>query len=894
MRCEAFDFRSGTDGWVVSKEVELFSRCWLRPDRGRIDPYWRTLSGGLRRFPLRCIAFKRIAAMTDKPSVMKGSPDLPEALDRREFSVTRKGYDKKEVKAFLAEIEGNFRELEKWAEQTKSRLAVAEDNGSKARVDEAMVAVFDAKDRVLERARLQAEKIEADARERADAIESGANVPADADEAAGALLADAERRAAEIVADADRRAAEVTSVIAGSGDTVALVTERDRLAGEVTQLTNALAAAQATPTELSENVEGLRHERDEILAQIEQARADQGVAAAGVIAEAQEEARRMIEAAQATTTPVTEVSILDAARAEADRLIQDARGEAATLVQKATRNVEESEVLKAGLSERVALLDAPGAAGANLAEQLQVSAQSKADEVVQNAEATASGIRDEANRAREQADLDRLEAARKASAAQRQADELVADAEERVQAILAGIKEQSEEARREAEEDVTRYSEKLHAEADAALSSAEKVAAERSKDLDQLAAELQQREADIVATEERTGSDLVDANAALARLRSQAEQLEARLGEQRELGDQVRAEAEQAAARIRAEAESHGERVADATDAPVRVAEAQADEIVADARRLHDEAESVRKAAAEQSDKARDEALLIRAKADEDAEATRGEAEAVRRRADLYVASTVEEANEALNSMAGEVVEQIEYRLSEAAEAEQRAAKTLTDAESSVEMAQDREASLAEGAAKAEQRIEAVDNIVKQAEETLKDAYQQGERMRSDVATESQRITEEARTEADVMRAAAAEAAEVAEKQQADANETRKAADQEAAELEGRRAELDRIAVDQKVASDKLAQRIVEMEAAEQDDEELPNDEELPAEDEDDDVDDEESTPPVSDDDDDDDDDRVGGRTRYERKSAKLPSMGAEASKVVGSLEGFRKSLRGA
>ncbi len=189
--------------------------------------------------------------MTDKTSVTKGSPDLPEALDKREFSVSRKGYDKKEVRAFLAEIEVNFRELEKWAEQTKTRLAIAEQTDSKDEVDEAMIAVFDAKDRVLERARLQAEKIEADARERAAAIESGARVPADVDEAATALLADAERRAAEIVADADRRAAEVAAVISGSGDTVALVTERDRLAGEVTQLTNALAAAQATPNELS-------------------------------------------------------------------------------------------------------------------------------------------------------------------------------------------------------------------------------------------------------------------------------------------------------------------------------------------------------------------------------------------------------------------------------------------------------------------------------------------------------------------------------------------------------------------------------------------------------------------------------------------------------------------
>ncbi|MCH8130862.1 MAG: hypothetical protein IIC70_13325, partial [Acidobacteria bacterium] len=65
-------------------------------------------------------------------------------------------------------------------------------------------------------------------------------------------------------------------------------------------------------------------------------------------------------------------------------------------------------------------------------------------------------------------------------------------------------------------------------------------------------------------------------------------------------------------------------------------------------------------------------------------------------------------------------------------------------------------------------------------------------------------------------------------------------------------------------------------------------DEEL-SDDDDDDDDDDEGTAEVAD-----DEDTTRGRTRYERKSAKLPSMGEDASKVVGSLEGFRKSLRGA
>jgi chromosome segregation ATPase len=39
-------------------------------------------------------------------------------------------------------------------------------------------------------------------------------------------------------------------------------------------------------------------------------------------------------------------------------------------------------------------------------------------------------------------------------------------------------------------------------------------------------------------------------------------------------------------------------------------------------------------------------------------------------------------------------------------------------------------------------------------------------------------------------------------------------------------------------------------------------------------------------------DDETGRLTRYERSSAKLPSMGEDASKIVGSLEDLRESLR--
>jgi septal ring factor EnvC (AmiA/AmiB activator) len=61
-----------------------------------------------------------------------------------------------------------------------------------------------------------------------------------------------------------------------SEETTALISDRDRLSGEVARLTDALAVAQA---ELSRTAESLRGERDEILSQREQVRADQGEAA---------------------------------------------------------------------------------------------------------------------------------------------------------------------------------------------------------------------------------------------------------------------------------------------------------------------------------------------------------------------------------------------------------------------------------------------------------------------------------------------------------------------------------------------------------------------------------------------------------------------------------------
>jgi cell division septum initiation protein DivIVA len=174
-------------------------------------------------------------------------------VDDREFLVVRKGYDKDQVKAYLGEVEASFRQLERWAEEAKARLRLAEEKGRRHYdVDEAMIAVFAAKDRVLERSRLRAERIEAEAREQAGAdyedaaaeiiegakeearhIIAGAltsvrvqyestleEARAEADRMIQEARAEADRMIQEARAEADRLVARSQAIVAGSEDAV--------------------------------------------------------------------------------------------------------------------------------------------------------------------------------------------------------------------------------------------------------------------------------------------------------------------------------------------------------------------------------------------------------------------------------------------------------------------------------------------------------------------------------------------------------------------------------------------------------------------------------------------------------------------------------------------------
>ena len=134
-------------------------------------------------------------------------------IDERKFSLSRRGYDKREVRDYLEDLEQAFREVEGHAKRTSQRVGELERDLSKARatervsVDNAMMAVFDAKDRILERARRRADEIEEEAHAEAGRIKAAALTGAGGvDGAEVGELAAARAQADEIVAAARREA----------------------------------------------------------------------------------------------------------------------------------------------------------------------------------------------------------------------------------------------------------------------------------------------------------------------------------------------------------------------------------------------------------------------------------------------------------------------------------------------------------------------------------------------------------------------------------------------------------------------------------------------------------------------------------------------------------------
>lgn len=169
----------------------------------------------------------RTRARWAKGGVMKAEldttrdvPAFGPAVDDREFSIARKGYERSEVRAYLAEIEANLRLFEDWAQRTNAKLAIAEEkNRAIADIDAAVVGVFKEKERMLEKARLDAERIEAEALDqaRADAEAVASEIVTAAHEEA--------RRVAETALAATAQSTDKTILAAARAEADRLIRE---------------------------------------------------------------------------------------------------------------------------------------------------------------------------------------------------------------------------------------------------------------------------------------------------------------------------------------------------------------------------------------------------------------------------------------------------------------------------------------------------------------------------------------------------------------------------------------------------------------------------------------------------------------------------------------------
>lgn len=97
---------------------------------------------------------------------MKERTPQTQRIDERTFNKVRKGFDPREVKTYLEDLEHAFQDIEGHARRTSLKVVELEQRLKTARaterasLDNAMMAVFDVKDRVVDRAERRAKEIQ--------------------------------------------------------------------------------------------------------------------------------------------------------------------------------------------------------------------------------------------------------------------------------------------------------------------------------------------------------------------------------------------------------------------------------------------------------------------------------------------------------------------------------------------------------------------------------------------------------------------------------------------------------------------------------------------------------------------------------------------------------------
>ena len=183
------------------------------------------------------------------------------AINDHEFSVVWRGYDREQVRALLDQIEASFREVEQWATEATARLENAEANCRRHYdVDEAMHAVFAAKDRLLERARRRADRIESEAEQRARV---------DYEEAAAAIISDAEKEARRIIEGAlvTSERVQYESILTDAHTEATRIVEEARMRAE--RLDAEAPMGEVVVVDLTDNGEATETENDDRLTRYE-------------------------------------------------------------------------------------------------------------------------------------------------------------------------------------------------------------------------------------------------------------------------------------------------------------------------------------------------------------------------------------------------------------------------------------------------------------------------------------------------------------------------------------------------------------------------------------------------------------------------------------------------
>lgn len=222
---------------------------------------------------------------------MKERTPATKRIDEHTFGVVRKGFDPHEVKAYLEDLEHAFLDIEGHSLRTSQKvtelqrdLAVARAT-EKASLDNAMLAVFDVKDRIVDRAERKAREIEDLAGKQASSVLVDAAAARGHEPELEARISAMEQKAVRSRADGERLRMQLNEAHAAldhleSTTTVDITSLQAQIKHEQQQNTDLRAAAH--------EVDFVRREFEHKLAQAQQqamhARAEAEVARAELAA----------------------------------------------------------------------------------------------------------------------------------------------------------------------------------------------------------------------------------------------------------------------------------------------------------------------------------------------------------------------------------------------------------------------------------------------------------------------------------------------------------------------------------------------------------------------------------------------------------------------------------